>query len=644
MTEKFRKIVATPEQAAAKLRKIISNKKPTEYVRTQRANKDATGASGKHPEFSDAAAVLGLNAAKWSAWLAAGGMQLLLTMARWMTMDNVFLRKMENHFAIMNVGKNKHGRPKKISEFAKKYPNLSAHILWLMGLGLVAGGTYVGTEIVPDKVREYKEWRADKLAEQQAEEQARGTYRAFLNKMQPITPFLIADLIAKEGVHVDTETGLHTPYLDSRGVPTIGFGSTVLKDGSQVTMNTPPITTAEAYELARWHLEDGETYFVLYCYDVAQENIDVATTSEALGLSSIIYNSYTKLIEKPADRNHRERFAELRNLYETYGYAVPDSLVRNCFAKYPVRDATSFGNAWMNKSDKFEMADRLGGFLAGGRGIYWRRWMEAGLLTGEITPQMLLNCPVNGMYEFFMVMDGKKSAFFTGDIDNRRVNMQTFEEFRQWLAHPVNAKGEYLGHWQKVGDFLPQDVLAFCQAGNCELNNPEFKKILKSREAVEVQTYTLGYDAQYDNAIAAYRAQNYADAAVQFEKMIDLYPNNALLHNDLAATYNHLERYQDAIDQAREILHRICDKSQYAAAQYNAGFAYEQMGNLERALENYNLAVINGNARVRSDVERVKQKIKSGKTIAFNDAMKILQPDDSGNNINAIINNSEHTA
>lgn len=78
-------------------------------------------------------------------------------------------------------------------------------------------------------------------ADKQAEKQAQGTYKAFLNKMQPITPFLIADLIAKEGVHTD-ENGMHAPYRDSKGIPTIGFGSTVLKDGSRVTMNTPPIT------------------------------------------------------------------------------------------------------------------------------------------------------------------------------------------------------------------------------------------------------------------------------------------------------------------------------------------------------------------------------------------------------------------
>ena len=39
MAENFRKIVAAPEQAAAKLRKLIEKKNPTEYVRRGRAKK-----------------------------------------------------------------------------------------------------------------------------------------------------------------------------------------------------------------------------------------------------------------------------------------------------------------------------------------------------------------------------------------------------------------------------------------------------------------------------------------------------------------------------------------------------------------------------------------------------------------------------
>lgn len=638
MAEKFRKVVATPEQAAAKLRKIIEKTHPEKYVRARRTEKNADGTTGRFPELNDTVAIMGLGTAKWTAWLAAGGAQFLLTLARWMTMDNVFLRKMENHFAGRNAGKRR--KTTKLSAIAKKYPNASAHILWWLGLAAVAGGGYFGTEIAPEVITQVKEWQNARDAERWAEQEAQGTYRAFLNKIRPITPFIIADLIAKEGVHLD-EHGLHKPYRDSGGVPTIGFGSTVLKDGSQVTMDTAPITTEEAYELARWHLEEAETYFVLYCYDVGLQNVDVNTTSEAFGMSSIMYNTYADIIEKPDDENYQNRFGELRKLLDEYGYAVSDEQVRHVFDKYPVTNLTSFGDAWINDSDANMMADKLGEFLAGGRGMQWRRWLEAGLLTGKITPQMMLDCPANGMYEFYKYMGKKKSAFFTGAVNSRQVNLDTYEIFQQWLKNPVDEKGHSLTKWNKVGDCLPGDILAYCQSGECKFDNKDFNKHIDKRKKVELETYTLGYDAQYKNAIAQYNAGEYAGAAQSFQDMIKKYPNNALLHNDLAATYNKLGQYNDAVQQAREILHRIGDKSQYAAAQYNAGVAYEQLGDYDRALMNYKLSVKNGNSRVANDVARVQKMIR-GKTIAFHDAADKLNVNGktSGVDINQVVKQS----
>ena len=638
MAKKFRKVVATPEQAAAKLRKIIEKTHPEKYVRARRTEKNADGTTGRFPELNDTVAIMGLGTAKWTAWLAAGGAQFLLTLARWMTMDNVFLRKMENHFAGRNAGKRR--QTTKLSAIAKKYPNASAHILWWLGLAAVAGGGYFGTEIAPEVITQVKEWQNARDAERWAEQEAQGTYRAFLNKIRPITPFIIADLIAKEGVHLD-ENGLHKPYRDSKGVATIGFGSTVLKDGSRVTMDTAPITTEEAYELARWHLEEAETYFVLYCYDVGLQNVNVNTTSEAFGMSSIIYNTYADIIEKPDDENYQNRFGELRKLLDEYGYAVSDEQVRHVFDKYPVTNLTSFGDAWINDSDANMMADKLGEFLAGGRGMQWRRWLEAGLLTGKITPQMMLDCPANGMYEFYKYMGKKKSAFFTGAVNSRQVNLDTYEIFQQWLKNPVDEKGHSLTKWNKVGDCLPGDILAYCQSGECKFDNKDFNKHIDKRKKVELETYTLGYDAQYKNAIAQYNAGEYAGAAQSFQDMIKKYPNNALLHNDLAATYNKLGQYNDAVQQAREILHRIGDKSQYAAAQYNAGVAYEQLGDYDRALMNYKLSVKNGNSRVANDVARVQKMIR-GKTIAFHDAADKLNMNDktSGVDINQVVKQS----
>ena len=634
MAENFRKIVAAPEQAVAKLRKLIEKKNPTEYVRRGRAKKNASQGQGRFAEIQDAAEIVGLNVAKWSAWLAAGGAQFLLTLARWMMLDNAVLRKMEKELGAINptvkkTVKDSAGNKQTvyknsaILKLMKKYPNASAHILWLFGLSAIGGG-YVVADYVVDRIDTVKEKTIDS---EDYDIAAPGTYGEFLNKIRPITPFLIADLIAKEGVHVNDQ-GLHTPYLDSKNVPTIGFGSTLLKDGSRVTLDTPPITTDEAYELARWHLEEGETYFVLYCYDVAMRGVNMNTTSKALGLSSIVYNAYSKLIENPNDKNHQNRFDKLRKIYDEYGYATPDSLIEECFAKYPVSAPTSFGQEFLNGAESGALADKLGGFLAGGRGMAWRRWLEAGLITGDISPQMLMDCPVNGMYEFYTVMGQEKTAFFTGDAENRRVNRDTYAKFKQWLKNPVNADGQSLAGWDVVSDYLPKDILAECRNGKCELGNTEFVRHIdgsQKRHDIAVKTYAIGYEQEYNNAIEKYKSGDYNSALSELSKMVKKYPKNALLYNDLAATYNKLGQYDNAIKYARKILHDIGDKSQYAAAQYNAGVAYEKQGKLDAALKNFELSVKNGNARVNKDVKRVREKIKNQTLASFDKAKSSIE-------------------
>lgn len=626
MSEKFRKIVHSPEEAAAKLRKKIGATRPVEYVRAR--------ATGDKLNAGAVAGIAALGTAKWSAWLAAGGTQFMLWLARVAALDNAILRHMEKSGAAKAVKLNKDGTENKLSKFRKKNPNLVAHLKWYFVLSLLAGT--VAIKYGPEIAKSVQERRAERKAEELRH--GNGTYASYLEKMQSITPFLIADLIAKEGVHVDSN-GMHIPYKDSRGIWTIGFGSTMLKDKTPVTKKTKPITNEEAYELARWHLETGETYFIMYCYDVAMPDVDISTTERALGTGSIVYNSYSKLIEKPDATNARKRFAALRADFDEFGYATPDSLILKRFDQYPVlkKDETSFGRKWLHGGKPNELGDKLGGFLAGGRGVQWRRWLEAGLFTGAIKPNMLLDCPINGMYEFYRYMNEDKEEFFIGNnAENRRVNSDTYAKFYEWLKNPVDKNGMSLKQWKKISDYLPPDIVKLCRAGKCELGNREIAQHIPTLDTeigntdnIAVKTYVFGYDELYADAISSYKAGDFAAAVEKYTNMLSLYPNNALLRNDLAATYNKLGMYNDAITQVREIVHRIGDKGQYAAAYYNAGFAYEKLGNLQKALANYKLALANGNRRVQRDITRVRENMnnvtKTSKRVAFIGAKEKLQ-------------------
>ena len=615
MSEKFRKVVNAPHFAAKRLKEKIKDKTPTKTV-----GKIARGA--------------GITTAAMT--------QFLLWAAKYTTLDNHITRAGEKAFAKIKVGTNKEGKNKKIPSVIKHNPNLTAIVSWWMLLASVGLG---GGKTVVDNVRDRIEQRVadDKQDEEDVENEQYepGTFGAYYDKLQTITPFVIAGLIEYEGVRVNAE-GLHVVYDDytgkplqpgqkPRGTATIGFGSTVLKDGTKVTSYTKPITTEEAYELARWHLEEGETYFGMYCYDTAFETVDINSVAEATSIADIMYNGFSNLIEpktidKKPNRILNDRFAILRQSYKDNGAGLTEEEVLDAFQKYPAINKYSFGEAWLNGKSKQEIANTLGNFMVGGPGQWGRRWIEAGLLTGDLAPEVLLDCPMDALNEFKKYKGGKKSVFWQVDAHrNPVVNKANYAEFVKWLENPVDAKGHSLANRKKVRDYMPEYALAACDGRVCQLGDKAPTKQRVRQKQVERETYVIDYETVYGLALDAYKSGDYEFAAQQLSQLVAAYPNNALLHNDLAATYNHLGLYEEAIKHAQEIVKRIGDKSQYAAAQYNAGFAYEQLGQLDKALANYKLSVSNGNRRVQSDVTRVKNQINKNtntkpKTVSFNDA------------------------
>lgn len=629
MSEKFREIVNAPHRAFGKLKKRIQNTTPQKT-----ASKVARGAG------------IGTTAT----------MQAVLWFVEHFSLDNFITRGGEKAFSQIKVGKNKQGQDKKFPKFIKQNPNFTAIVTWWMMLATLTGVGIKNKDKIADAIKDKIEnikgrfSRSDdeEATEEYEEEFEKGTYGAYFDRLRTITPFVIANLIANEGVRVNSQ-GMHVVYDDydghklkpgekPKGTATIGFGSTMLKDGTRVTSDTKPITNEEAYELARWHLEEGETYFGMYCYDTAFESVDINSVPEALAIADVMYNGFSKFIEPDtvngkANYTLGNRFATLRDSLETKGAGLSDEDVLKAFKKYPATNKNSFGEAWLNGKPKKEVANSLGNFLRGGRGIWMRRWVEAGLLTGELSPDLLLDCPVDGLSAFlkYKQKDVKnkktdKTAFWKEDANGIRfVNKDTYAEFIEWLANPVNEHGQSIAKWKKVRDYMPEYALEACDGKECQLGDKASKKHRVQQKKFERETYVLDYETAYALAIKAYNASDYDSAAKQFEQLVMDNPDNALLYNDLAATYNHLGRYNDAIKQAQEIVQRIGDKSQYAAAQYNAGFAYEQLGKLDNALANYKLAVANGNSRVKSDVTRVKNKINQrtinkDKAISFNEA------------------------
>jgi lysozyme len=91
--------------------------------------------------------------------------------------------------------------------------------------------------------------------------------------------------MSQEGLQflINNEGLVLHPYLDTKGIPTIGVGSTFYEDGSKVTMQDPTMTNARAMELFRFTLK----HYELTVYSNTRDDI---TQNQFDALTSLCYN------------------------------------------------------------------------------------------------------------------------------------------------------------------------------------------------------------------------------------------------------------------------------------------------------------------------------------------------------------------
>jgi lysozyme len=74
------------------------------------------------------------------------------------------------------------------------------------------------------------------------------------------------------------------PYHDQAGIPTIGWGSTMYKNGKKVTMKDAPITQLEADSLLQWEVDNKTGAIAGYLKNV------VLNQNQYDSLVSFVYN------------------------------------------------------------------------------------------------------------------------------------------------------------------------------------------------------------------------------------------------------------------------------------------------------------------------------------------------------------------
>lgn len=149
----------------------------------------------------------------------------------------------------------------------------------------------------------------------------------FVNKEQKMnkpTPMCIE--IATNCIIKPIEGCRLSPYLCPAGVPTIGWGTTMYKDGSKVTLVDKAITQLEADELLQWHI----TSIVLPALQCVRTML---TDYQNGALMSFIYNCgnngfiksrlYELITINPADPAIQDAFMAWNKARNKAGILVP---------------------------------------------------------------------------------------------------------------------------------------------------------------------------------------------------------------------------------------------------------------------------------------------------------------------------------
>lgn len=530
MTEKFRKIVKQPERTAARIRRGIEKLKVNEYVRERRTDKDAAGITEKNPKLRDTAQIVGLNTAKWSAWLAAGGAQFLLTLVRWMALDNVFLRKLEKKLAFMDAGKNKDGRPKAISGFAKKYPNLSAHILWYFMLAAVIGGgrAVSGLDLTSDK----DQVKTEKIARASEPEKFDDFYMdptvdaaQWKKMLDAVHPYVLSHLVSSEGF-------IQTLYDDNggRGTLTIGSGFTL---NDNVHRNF-------AKKILGRHIGNGSSISI-------EEN--------RLLVSAWLYQ---KVYPKIKSQIHVPMDSRLFVILAVAGYNKGENTYAPGNKGNPVAVAINTGQSPKRIATEYVAA------FGGIRGTRWgglpnKFGVLALYYLGYTDDSVILNAIAEAPYtiEPYLQEYNGRLLKYNGTTKTAVANGFNIPDNLSDLLMKTKSRVTHGTAQQAVKNYLSSDMVAAIEQGNVMSGGAtiDFAKY----SANNVQDNVI---SESDKLNAAgedlFFAENYSGAIKKFDAALKSNPRNYIAYSNLSIAYYKMGKYDEGLRVVQNLI-----KSQY---------------------------------------------------------------------------------
>lgn len=143
--------------------------------------------------------------------------------------------------------------------------------------------------------------------------------------------------------------------------------------------------------------------------------------------------------------------------------------------------------------------------------------------------------------------------------------------------------------YKRIMHYMPKDAQTVRSIVMKKVENIDTRANLLQYDddclTVEERMYGLWYRA----AMLQYKEGNYEKTIEILQKLSVNGYQSADIHNDMAISYYHMGKYDSCIAECRRVL-STGETPYFAQANFNAGKAYEKIGNKEKALQNYKLA------------------------------------------------------
>lgn len=263
-----------------------------------------------------------------------------------------------------------------------------------------------------------------------------------------------------------------------------------------------------------------------------------------------------------------------------------------------------------NYANPMKCAQKIASYSAGKNfgGIPKRHLHEAYLYLGY-------NDYVQKMYDFFIKTGLNSKGQFYAQTSVTQLSKEDVEKGLKALQS--GDVQSIIEEQSKITSYICKDAKTVREIIQGHVINPSYKASLMNFDMFSEGTVSLqdivdakngtAADMLYKESVAAYNEgvnfeqqgkkekseKSFQKALDGFQKVIDGGHDGPDLHNDMAITYYHLGEYQKCIDECVKVLRSGADEL-FSAANFNAGKAYEALGNFDRAMLNYKAGIQNG--------------------------------------------------